>query len=68
MPWTRETILTVWVDFDAVGHYARSDVFRLEVDKRPMPDAVTGRSSACRSDGEIIDPQASEPGLFCWPD
>jgi nitrilase len=30
------------IDFDAVGHYARSDIFRLEVDERAMP-AVMAR-------------------------
>ena len=31
--------------FDAVGHYARPDVFRLEVNERPTP-AVTGIAPA----------------------
>ena len=33
------------IDFDAVGHYARPDIFRLEVDERPMP-AVSSRPAA----------------------
>jgi nitrilase len=33
------------LDFDAVGHYARPDVFRLEVNERPTP-AVSGISPA----------------------
>jgi len=32
------------IDFDVVGHYSRSDIFRLEVDERPMP-AVMVRST-----------------------
>ncbi|HEX9887469.1 MAG TPA: carbon-nitrogen hydrolase family protein [Longimicrobiales bacterium] len=45
--WDGEGILTAELDpgersrgtfdFDAVGHYARPDVFRLEVDERPQP-------------------------------
>jgi nitrilase len=30
------------IDFDVVGHYARPDIFRLEVDERQMP-AVSNR-------------------------
>lgn len=45
--WNQEGVLTAELDtdeiargkfdFDAVGHYARPDIFRLEVDERPMP-------------------------------
>jgi len=28
------------IDFDAVGHYSRSDIFRLEVDEQPKPAVV----------------------------
>lgn len=38
-------------DFDAVGHYARPDVFRLHVNERPAPTVVT-------SHGRINDPFA----------
>ena len=50
--WNQEGLLTAEldtdeitrgkIDFDAVGHYARPDIFHLEVDERPMP-AVSNR-------------------------
>jgi nitrilase len=50
--WNEEGVLTAEldtddiargrIDFDAVGHYSRSDIFRLDVDERPMP-AVRNR-------------------------
>jgi nitrilase len=41
----RDDIARSRLDFDAVGHYARPDIFRLEVNERPTP-AVTGISAA----------------------
>lgn len=33
-------------DFDVVGHYARSDIFRLVVNEQPMPPVVAERGDA----------------------
>jgi nitrilase len=38
----RDEIARGKYDFDAAGHYARPDVFRLPVDERPTPPAVRG--------------------------
>ncbi len=40
-------------DFDVVGHYARSDIFRLYVNTRPMPSVV-------QSSGRPADPFTEE--------
>lgn len=42
-------------EFDAVGHYARPDVFRFEVDERARP------AVAFRGDGEEDEPERPEP-------
>ncbi len=49
-----DEIVRAQLDFDAVGHYARPDVFRLEVNERPTP-AVTGVAPA-------VPVEAEEPG------
>ncbi len=52
-------------DFDAVGHYARPDVFRLDVDERPKPP-VSGVSPAIAvesTEAEIVVPVAGASSL-----
>jgi nitrilase len=46
-----DDIARAHLDFDAVGHYARPDIFRLEVNERPTP-AVAGISSAVPVEAE----------------
>jgi nitrilase len=47
-------------DLDAVGHYARPDIFRLEVNESPMP-AVRGVSPAIPIDGTPVPTFGQSP-------
>jgi nitrilase len=48
-----DEIARAQLDFDAVGHYGRPDVFRLEVNERPTP-AVTGIAPAVPVEAEDL--------------
>jgi len=41
-------------DFDVVGHYARPDIFRLEVDERPHPPVTFVNGKASEGAGERL--------------
>jgi nitrilase len=47
----RDEIARARLDFDVVGHYARPDIFRLEVNEQPTP-AVTGIATATPVEAE----------------